>query len=54
MKAQEIFNRLDEMKLSKAARNIIETSDQFGIIEMFGDCYTAEQVEEVVAEYYED
>lgn len=51
-KAQEIFNRLDNMELSKKAREVIENTDQIAIVDMFGTCETAEEVEEIVNEYF--
>ena len=51
-KAQEVYNKLDRMKLSGRAQRIIETTDQLAIVDLFGDCETAEQVEEIVNEYF--
>lgn len=49
MKAQEIFDRLNNMELSEVARLTVATSDQYGV-ELFANCKTAEDVEALVAE----
>ena len=53
-KAQEIFNKLDNMDLSEKARGVIAGSDQFAIIDLFENCETAKDVEEIVNEYFDD
>lgn len=53
-KAQEIFNKLDNMDLSEKARGVIAGSDQFAIIDLFENCETAKDVEEIVNEYFND
>ena len=51
-KTQEVHNKLDGMKLSDKAQRVIETADQSAIVDLFVDCETAEQVEEIVNEYF--
>lgn len=53
-RVQEIFNRLDAMDLSEKARDVIATSDQFTVVDLFGDCKTSEEVEDIVREYFEE
>ena len=53
-KAQDIYNRLDNMDLSEKARDVIATTDQFAIVDLFGDCKTAKDVEDIVKEYFDE
>lgn len=53
-KAKDIFNKLDEMELSQKAKNLIASCDQLAIIDIFGECETAEDVEEAVTLFYEE
>lgn len=42
------------MELSQKAKNLIASCDQLAIIDIFGECETAEDVEEAVALEEED
>lgn len=42
---------LDSLDLSQKARNIINQSDQQGMVELFGGLFTKEEVEEVVSDF---
>lgn len=53
-KAQDIFNKLRGMDLSQQAKNLIAECDQFAVIDIFGECKTAEDVEEAVTLFYEE
>ena len=48
MTAQEVLDRLDGMNLSAHARRVVEQSDQYAIIDLFGECYKSDEVENVV------
>ena len=54
MTAQEILNRLDGMDLSAHARRVIEQSDQYTVVALFGECYKPYEVENVVDCILED
>lgn len=53
-KAQETFNKLNNMDLSERARKVIEGCDQSTIVDFFENCETAKEVEEFVNEYFDD
>ena len=53
MKIEIVRERLDHMVLSERARDAVDSCDMRGLIEMFGDCKTAEDVETVVEEYFD-
>lgn len=48
--AHQIREYLDNLDLSDHARNMIATSDQYGIVEGFGGLFTVEEVEKAVEE----
>lgn len=50
--AQMVGEHLDSLELSQKARGIINTSDQYGIVEVFGGLFTAEEIERFVAENF--
>ena len=52
--AQDIFKKLRGMDLSQQAINLIAECDQFAVIDIFGSCETAEDVEEAVILFYEE
>ena len=53
-KNQITADKLDNMNLSEKARNIIANTDYTILHELFGNCETAEQVEECINDYYID
>ena len=53
-KAQKIFNKLHDMKLSQQARNFIVGCDQIAMVDLFEYCDTAEEVEELIKEYLDE
>lgn len=52
MKIEEVREKLDHMVLSERAMDAVDSCDMQGVIEMFGDCKTAADVETVVEEYW--
>jgi hypothetical protein len=52
--ARDIFKKLRRMDLSQQAKNLIVECDQFAVIDIFGRCETAEDVEEAVTLFYEE
>lgn len=53
MKIEIVRERLDHMVLSKRARDAVDSCDMQGVVEMFGDCKTAADVETIVEEYWD-
>lgn len=53
MNVQTIYDRLNSMELSESARDVIAATDQGGI-ELFAGCETAEDVEQIISEYFQE
>ena len=54
MKAQDIFNRLNEMNLTEQERDFIANCDQFAIVDLFGGIASEADVKEIIKEYAEE
>ena len=52
--AQEVCDRLNDMSLSAEAHRVISLTDFRTIYDLFGNCYTADAVENIVSDIIEE